>query len=63
MPSKAEVLLKVNNLYKLYGVNRQAARDLMKKGADKSEILKQTGVTVAVNNVSFEVERARYLFL
>lgn len=63
MPSKAEVLLKVNNLYKLYGVNRQAARDLMKKGADKSEILKQTGVTVAVNNVSFEVERGKIFVL
>lgn len=63
MQNEAEVLLKANNLYKLFGSNKQAARELLKKGAGKSDILRQTGVTVAVNNVSFEVERGKIFVL
>ncbi len=61
--NEAEALLKVNNLYKLYGSNRHAALELLKKGADKHDILKETGVTVAVNDASFEVERGKIFVL
>lgn len=58
-----EVILKVENLYKLYGSNKQAARRLLQQGAGKDEILKLTGVTVAVNNVSFSVKRGEIYVL
>ncbi len=58
-----DVILKVENLYKLYGSNKQAARKLMAQGASKEEIQKQTGVTVAINNISFEVQRGEIYVL
>ncbi len=58
-----DVILKVENLYKLYGANKPAARKLLSQGAGKEEILKQTGVTVAVNNVSFSVKRGEIYVL
>ena len=58
-----EVILKVENLVKLYGLNKQSARELLKKGADKKKVLRQTGVTVAVNNVSFEVKKSEIFVL
>ncbi len=56
-------IIKVENLYKLYGANKQAARKLLAKGASKEEIAKKTGVTVAVNNISFEVKRGEIYVL
>ena len=50
-------IIKCENLYKLYGTNKQAARALLNKGCTKDQVLKQTGVTIALNNVSFEVKR------
>ncbi len=40
-----KVILRVERLVKLYGLNKQSARELLKKGADKKEVLRQTGVT------------------
>ncbi len=58
-----DVIIKVENLYKLYGANKSAARKMLAKGASKDEIAKKTGVTVAINNVSFEVKRGEIYVL
>ncbi len=58
-----DVIIKVENLYKLYGANKPAARKMLAKGAGKDEIAKKTGVTVAINNVSFEVKRGEIYVL
>lgn len=50
-------ILKVSHLTKLYGPNKAEAAKLMKSGADKSEVYKQTGVTVGLWDVSFNVKR------
>ena len=47
--------LAVKNLYKIFGSNPKNAFKLIKDGKSKDEILKETGLTVGVNNVSFEV--------
>ncbi|HHU21856.1 MAG TPA: glycine betaine/L-proline ABC transporter ATP-binding protein [Clostridiales bacterium] len=57
------IILRVENLTKLFGTKKTLAREMLKKGHDKEEILKHTGVTVAVNNVSFEVERGKVFVL
>ena len=56
-------IIRVQNLSKLYGSNKQAARKLLAKGAGKDEVAKKTGVTVAINNISFEVERGEIYVL
>ena len=58
-----DIIIKVENLCKLYGSNKSAARKLLAKGTGKDEILKQTGVTVAVDNISFQVQRGEIYVL
>jgi glycine betaine/proline transport system ATP-binding protein len=58
-----DVVLSVRRLSKLFGLNRAMARKMLKDGADKARILKKTGVVVAVNNVSFDVERGKIFAL
>ena len=46
----------VKNLTKVFGKNSTKALSLLDDKLSKSEILKQTGATVGVNKVSFDVE-------
>ena len=41
---------------KLFGSNQGAALDLLQQGADKDDILAETGCTIAVNDASLEIE-------
>lgn len=52
MPTK----IKIENLYMIFGKNKDEAIKLLDQGKSKDEILKKTGNAVGVNNVSFEVE-------
>lgn len=52
-----DTVLKVSRLTKLYGINRPEAARMMRSGAGKTEVLKKTGVTVALWDVNFEVKR------
>lgn len=54
---KNDVIIKVENATKLYGINKADAIKLIKEGADKETVQKKTGVTVALWDVSFEVKR------
>ena len=49
-------ILEVKNVTKIFGPNKSEALKLMNKGLSKDEILKVTGATVALNNVSFKVK-------
>lgn len=48
--------IKVNGLTKIFGKNPKAGMKLLEEGKTKDEILQRTGLTVGVNQVSFEVE-------
>lgn len=52
MPAKIEV----KNLIKIFGSQPNKALAMLKSGADKEQVLAETGQTVAVNDVSFSVE-------
>lgn len=52
-----ESILRVNHLTKLYGVNKAEAAKMMRAGSNKDEVYQQTGVTVALWDVSFNVRR------
>lgn len=47
--------IEVKGVSKIFGNNPRAAIDLLKQGKAKKEILKATGQTVGVKNVSFEI--------
>ncbi len=49
------IKIKVENLTKIFGRNPKPVLKMLKDGASKEKILKSTGHTVGVNNVSFEV--------
>jgi glycine betaine/proline transport system ATP-binding protein len=63
MSNEKDIIIKTDKLCKFYGSNKAAAKELLSKGCGKDEIFKKTGVTVAVNNVSFEVERGEIYVL
>lgn len=52
-----DTVLKVQNVSKLYGINKTEAIKMLKSGSDKNSIHKKTGVTIALWDVSFEVKR------
>ncbi len=59
----SDIILSVENISKLYGLNKGAAQKLLEEGADKARVAEETGVTVAVNQVSFQVERGSIFVL
>lgn len=46
----------VRNLFKVFGSNPKRGIKLLNEGKGKQEILKETGMTVGINDVSFAVE-------
>lgn len=57
------VKIKAENCIKIYGDNPRQALKLLQQGASREEILKQTGLTVGVNNASFEVHQGQIFVL
>ncbi len=57
MESSAVSCLRVQNLWKVFGPNPDKAVELSRAGASRAEVLEATGCTVAVRDVSFEVQR------
>ena len=47
--------IKVNKLSKIFGGNPKKGLDLLNKGMNKAEILAKTGMTVGVNQATFEI--------
>jgi glycine betaine/proline transport system ATP-binding protein len=52
-----DIIIKVENIVKLYGKNKSEAMKLLEKKISKDDIQKKTGVTVALRNASFEIKR------
>ncbi|MDO1605568.1 glycine betaine/L-proline ABC transporter ATP-binding protein [Lactobacillus sp. YT155] len=50
------VKVKVTDLTKIFGRRSSRAKELLKKGKNKSEILKETGATIGVDRANFEIE-------
>ncbi len=56
-----DIIMRIRHVSKLYGSNKAEAVELKKKGAGKDEILKKTGVILALWDVSLEIERGRIM--
>ena len=51
-----EEKIRVENLYKIFGPNKNQALQMSKQGMEKEEILDKTGATIGVCDASFTVE-------
>ena len=48
--------IEINNVYKIFGSKPQSVMPMVKNGANKEEVLEQTGHTVGLDNVSLKIE-------
>ncbi|MEM1483853.1 glycine betaine/L-proline ABC transporter ATP-binding protein [Oscillospiraceae bacterium PP1C4] len=53
----SNTIIQVQNVSKLYGINKTDAAKMMRDGLGKDEVHKKTGVTVALWDSTFEVKR------
>lgn len=56
-------ILSLRNVTKLFGINKLTAKEMMQHGVSKNDILRKTGVTLAVNDVSFDVKKGEIFVL
>lgn len=55
--------IQVNNLTKIFGSNSKEGIKRLKNGQSKEQILKETGLTVGVNNASFDVKSGEFFVI
>ncbi|WP_417553577.1 quaternary amine ABC transporter ATP-binding protein [Marinomonas fungiae] len=55
--SKAQEILEVNNVFKVFGDAPDRAMDMLRNGATKEQVLSETGQNVGVFDASFSVKR------
>jgi len=48
--------IEINNVYKIFGSDPQSVMPMVKGGANKEEVLEQTGHTVGLDDVSLKIE-------
>jgi glycine betaine/proline transport system ATP-binding protein len=53
--SQQEVKIRVEDIYKIFGPQPKKALRMLKEGLDKNQLHEKTGMTVGVNNASFEI--------
>ncbi len=58
-----EILIQVNNLFKIFGKNPERALPLIQAGKSKEEIFKKTSLIVGLDNVSFDVMKGETFVL
>ena len=61
MKSK-DILIKVNQLYKIFGEGDKSALDLVKNGMGKDELLEKSNCVLGLNNINLNFEHVLFLF-
>ena len=54
-----DVLIKINQLYKIFGNNPAKALDLVKNGISKDELLEKSNCVLGLNNINLNIHRAK----
>ena len=57
--SKNDILIKVNQLYKIFGDNSNEALDLVKDGMGKDELLEKCNCVLGLNNINLDINKAK----
>lgn len=58
-----DIILHVEHLTKMFGRKHKQAAVMRRENRSREDILRETGVTIAVDDISFEVERGRIFSL
>ena len=59
MDRQKDIVIRVEQVSKLYGMNKSEAVKMMASGSGKDEVYKKTGCTVALWDVSLEIPRGK----
>ena len=57
--SKNDILIKVNQLYKIFGDNSNEALDLVKGGMGKDKLLEKCNCVLGLNNINLDISKAK----
>ena len=57
--SKNDILIKVNQLYKIFGDNSNEALDLVKDGMGKDKLLEKCNCVLGLNNINLDISKAK----
>ena len=57
--SKNDVLIKVNQLYKIFGDNTNEALELVKNDMGKDELLEKCNCVLGLNNINLDISKAK----
>lgn len=58
-----DMILKLEHVSKIYGLNRPEAEEMMRNGADKADVFEKTGCTVALWDINLEIPKGRIFVL
>ena len=56
---KNDTLIKINQLYKIFGDGQENALELVKNGIGKEELLEKSNCVLGLNNISLNIEKAK----
>ena len=59
MADPKDIIIRVEHVSKLYGLNKSDAAKMMAAGADKGTVYKKTGCTVALWDINLEIPRGQ----
>jgi glycine betaine/proline transport system ATP-binding protein len=57
--SKNDTLIKINQLYKIFGDGQENALELVKNGIDKEELLEKSNCVLGLNNINLNIKKAK----
>ena len=57
--SKKDTLIKINQLYKIFGDDQNKALELVKNGIGKDELLEKSNSVLGLNNINLKIEKAK----
>ena len=57
--SKKDTLIKINQLYKIFGDSQVDALELVKNGVGKEELLEKSNCVLGLNNINLNIEKAK----
>ncbi len=57
--SKNDILIKVNELYKVFGDNTNEALEMVKDGMSKDKLLEKCNCVLGLNNINLDIKKAK----
>ena len=57
--SNQEILIKINQLFKIFGSNTADALELVKAGMGKDELLEKSNAVLGLNNINLNINKGQ----